>query len=125
MQFARRHGAKNALRMSLGAERRRLVQQLLTESVLLAVIGGVLGTVLTLAGIRLFLALAGGDFPDAELIRLDGRVLLFTLGISLLTAILFRLGPPLHASRPDLNAVLRESERKTISASSRWRATRW
>ena len=120
MQFRTESRRKEyALRMSLGAERRRLVQQLLTESVLLAVIGGVLGTVLTLAGIRLFLALAGGDFPDAELIRLDGRVLLFTLGISLLTAILFGLAPALRASRPDLNAVLRESERKTMSASSR------
>src|SRR5580704_10233268 len=121
MQFRTETRRKEyALRMSLGAERRRLVQQLLTESVLLAVIGGVLGTVLTLAGIRLFLALAGGDFPNAETITLDGRVLLFTLGISLLTAILFGLAPALRASRPDLNAVLRESERKTTSASSRF-----
>jgi putative ABC transport system permease protein len=120
MQFRTETRRKEyALRMSLGAERRRLVQQLLTESVLLAVMGGVLGTVLTLAGIRVFLALAGGDFPNAELITLDGRVLLFTLGISLLTAILFGLAPALRASRPDLNAVLRESERKTMSASSR------
>src|SRR5277367_4169042 len=120
MQFRTETRRKEyALRMSLGAERSRLVQQLLTESVLLAVIGGVLGTVLTLVGIRVFLALAGGDFPNAETITLDGRVLLFTLGISLLTAVLFGLAPALRASRPDLNAVLRESERKTTSASSR------
>src|ERR1700723_3786472 len=120
MQFRTETRRKEyALRMSLGAERRRLVHQLLTESVLLAVIGGVLGTVLTLVGIRVFLALAGGDFPDVELITLDGRVLLLTLGISLLTAILFGLAPALRASRPDLNAVLRESERKTTSTSSR------
>jgi putative ABC transport system permease protein len=107
-----------ALRVSLGAGRQRLIQQLLTESALLAVAGGVLGILLTVAGIKLFLALAG-DFPNASAISLDGRVMLFTVLVSLLTAILFGLGPALHASRPDLNLELREGERKMTGTGSR------
>jgi predicted permease len=119
MQFRTETRRKEyALRMSLGAERGRLIQQLLTESALLALAGGVLGTVLTLLGIKVFLAQAG-DFPNADTITVDSRVLLFTLGTSLLTAILFGLAPAMRASRPDLNAVLRESERRTTSAASR------
>jgi len=107
-----------ALRVSLGAGRKRLIQQLLTESALLAFAGGVLGILLTVAGIKLFLALAG-DFPNASAISLDGRVMVFTVLVSLLTVILFGLGPALHASRPDLNLVLREGERKMTGAGSR------
>jgi putative ABC transport system permease protein len=108
-----------ALRVSLGAGRLRLVQQLLTESAILALSGGVLGAGLTYAGIKLFLALAG-DFPNASSVRLNGPVLLFTLAISLATAVLFGLGPAIQASRPNLNLVLREGERKMTTAGSRW-----
>jgi putative ABC transport system permease protein len=107
-----------ALRASLGAGRRRLIQQLLTESGILALSGGVLGIALTFAGIKLLIALAG-EIPNATEITVDARVLVFTLAVSLFTAILFGLAPAIQASRPDLNVVLRESERKTTTSSGR------
>jgi len=120
MQFRTETRRKEfALRVSLGAGRGRLAQQLLTESGLLALAGGVAGALLAFLGIKLFLALVG-DFPNAESIRLDGKVLLFTLGISLATAILVGLLPAIQASRTDLNATLREGERKTTSAGGLW-----
>ena len=105
-----------ALRVSLGATRGRLIRQLLTESALLAFTGGLLGVALSYAGIQLILALAG-DFPNSADVSVDAHVLLFTLGISLATAILVGLAPALQASRPNLNMVLRESERKTTTVS--------
>jgi putative ABC transport system permease protein len=107
-----------ALRVSLGATRYRVARQLLTESGLLALSGGLLGTLLTFAGIKLLLALAG-EFPNSTDVTVDGRVLLFSLGVSLVTALLFGLGPAIRASRPDLNVVLREGERKTTTAAGR------
>ncbi len=107
-----------ALRSSLGAGRSRLIQQLLTESGLLALSGGLLGIAFTYAGIKMLVALAG-EFPNSTEVGVNGRVLLFTLGVSLLTAILFGLAPAIQASRPDLNVVLREGERKTTNASGR------
>lgn len=108
-----------ALRVSLGAGRWRLVQQLLTESGLLSIVGGVLGIFLTFGGIKLLVALAG-DAPNANDINVDSRVLLFTLLLSLATAILFGLAPAIQASRPNLSVVLREGERKSVGAGSRW-----
>jgi predicted permease len=118
MQFRSETRRKEyALRVSLGAGRGRLIQQLLTESALLAIAGGIAGGILTLAGIKVFLAMVG-DFPNAANIRVDAVVLLFTLGISLATALLVGLLPAIQASRVNLNVVLREGERKSVSASS-------
>jgi putative ABC transport system permease protein len=95
-----------------------LIQLLLTESGLLALSGGLLGIALTYAGIKLLVALAG-EFPNSTEIGVDARVFVFTLAVSLLTAILFGLAPAIQASRPDLNVVLREGERKTTTSSGR------
>ena len=106
-----------SVRASLGAGRRRLMQQLLAECGLLTWIGGSLGILLSFWGIRLLRVLAK-DLPDAENIRVDGRVLLFAAGLSLLTALLFGLAPAMRASRVDLNHALREGEGRTPSARS-------
>jgi putative ABC transport system permease protein len=109
-----RRRKEHALRASLGAGRRRLMQQTLVESGLLGLLGGILGVVLTVWGIRLFRTLIQ-DFPNVNSISIDGRVLGFTLVASLGTAILFGLGPAMLASRPELNAVLREGEGRTAT----------
>jgi putative ABC transport system permease protein len=108
-----------ALRAALGSSRRRLIQQLLAESGLLALLGGGFGVLISFAGIELFRKLAG-DFPNSGDIRVDAPVLLFTLGVSMLTAFLFGLAPAIQASRPDLNLALREGEGRTSTASRSW-----
>ncbi|RXS98227.1 ABC transporter permease [Silvibacterium dinghuense] len=106
-----------AIRAAMGAGRARIVRQLLTESVLLSVTGGVLGLILGYVGVRALLAVSPADIPrvgegGADL-GLDWRVLLFTLGVSLLTGILFGLFPALGAARPDLNTTLKESSNRS------------
>jgi predicted permease len=113
------HRKEYALRSALGAGRRRLIQQLFAQSGLLALLGGGAGVLLTWLGIALFRWLAS-DFPLAESINLDTSVLLFTLGVSVLTAFLFGFAPAIQASRADLNLVLREGEGRTSTASAGW-----
>jgi len=92
------------------------MQELFAESALMALLGDTLGVLLSRWGIRLFLAFAG-EFPNSGSITIDVSVLLFTLGLSLSTAILFGLLPALQASNPNLNNALREGSRRTSAGS--------
>lgn len=106
-----------ALRSALGAGRGRIVSQLLTESVLLSLGGGIAGTALGLVGMRALLAVSPAGLPrigeDGSAIGIDWRVLGFTLAISLLTGIIFGLFPAFSASRTDLNSTLKESSNRS------------
>ncbi len=106
-----------AIRAAMGAGRIRIVRQLLTESIVLGVTGGVLGLILGYAGVRALLAVSPAGLPrvgeHGAAVALDWRVLLFTLGIALLTGILFGLFPAIGASRPDLNSTLKESSNRS------------
>ncbi len=102
-----------AIRSALGADRARILRQLLTESVLLSVAGGILGIALGIAGMRALLAVSPAGLPrigeDGAAVSIDSRVLGFTIAVSLLTGILFGLFPAFRASRSDLNSALKES----------------
>ncbi len=102
-----------AIRTALGAGRSRIIRQLLTESVLLALVGGGLGLAIARWGVKLLVAVSPNSIPRASEIGLDGRVLLFTCAVSLLTGIVFGLVPAWQASKPDLNETLKESARGT------------
>jgi putative ABC transport system permease protein len=96
-----------ALRASLGAGRGRLMQQLFAESGLIALMGGILGVLLSFGGIRIVMGLSG-DFPNSQTVSVDARVLLFTVAVTFSTALLFGLAPAIQVSKPDLNMALKE-----------------
>jgi putative ABC transport system permease protein len=103
-----------ALRSALGADRLRLIRQLLTESILLSVIGGGAGLALAFWGVKLLVVWGPRKIPGIMDISLDFRVVAFAFAMALLTGILFGLASAWHASRPDLNRSLKEGGRGTI-----------
>jgi putative ABC transport system permease protein len=102
-----------AIRAAMGAGRWRIARQLLTESVLLALIGGTLGLLIARWGIALILYISPDAIPRAREISLDWRVLVFTIGISIATGILFGLVPALQAGVVDVHETLKETGRGT------------
>ncbi len=100
-----------AIRAALGASRRRIFRQLLTESLLLASVGGLLGLLLSFVALRLLVAFVPANIPRLNEVGVDLRVLAFTVGVSLLTGLLFGLAPALHASRLNLYESVKEGAR--------------
>ena len=105
-----------AIRTAIGAGRRRLVRQLLTESVLLASIGGAIGLLIAVWGLDGLRWLSPSHIPRLQSIAIDGRVLAFTFAVVLLTGILFGLAPAMRASRVNLSATLKEGGRSLVGS---------
>jgi putative ABC transport system permease protein len=105
--------AEMSLRVALGAGRSRLVRQLLIETLLIAVPGGVAGLALAVAGVRALVAMAPPNLPRLAEIAVDGTVLAFTIGMTLVTAIVFGLGPALQTARTSTGTLAQIGQRLT------------
>ena len=123
-----------AIREALGASRWRIAQQILTESVLMAIGGGALGALLAWWGVKAFVASSPTSIPRIDLVAVDLRVLAFAMAVSIVTGLAFGLAPALRASSIDLLTSLKEadarhrgrrrgaSDRRSSSWRSRWRS---
>jgi putative ABC transport system permease protein len=106
-----------ALRAALGAARTRLVRLLLSEALVLSLIGGVAGVLLSLVAVKAFVSLAPAGIPRLDEVGVDGRVLVFALFLSVATTVVFGLIPALHATTVDLNQALKEGDRSAAGRS--------
>lgn len=114
-----------AIRIAVGARRVRLIRQLLTEGLVLALVGGSMGVLLAHWGIKALIANIPTFISDVNPrmleIKIDGEAVLFTLGLSFLAVVMFGLAPALLASRPDVNSMLKEGARSSTGGIGRHR----
>jgi cell division protein FtsX len=122
LMLARASGRQREIgvRLALGAARRRLIRQLLTESLVVAALGGILGISLAAVGTRLLLALVSTGVSDLGLeVPRDYRVFLFTAGVSLLTGLVFGLAPAIRGTRLDIHRILAANGRGSVGGHGR------
>ncbi|MEO5894240.1 MAG: ABC transporter permease [Vicinamibacterales bacterium] len=112
-------GRELAVRLSLGAARGRVIRQLLTESILLAAVGGILGMLLGVWAVDALIAIAPADAPRVSEIRLDLTVFAFAALLTIVTGVLFGLVPALHSSRADVTRALKDGSRGSSAAGGR------
>jgi putative ABC transport system permease protein len=119
LQRAAGRASEMAVRLALGATPRRLIRQLMTESLLLSLIGGALGVLLALWSVDFLIKLSPVTFPSFIKLSIDGRVLGFSLLISMLTGTMSGLAPALQAARPTLNETLKAGGRAASASLGR------
>jgi len=110
-----------ALRVALGARTWRILRQWLTESLLLALLSASIGVLFATWGLKLIKFYGAEQLPRLDEVQIDLQVLIFTVVVSILTAVIFTLLPALKASRPDINEVLKAGAKSATSSSSLWR----
>src|SRR5262249_32871350 len=113
-----------AIRTALGAGRNRLVRQMLIESFILGLLGGITGIILASFGLRGLIAVAESSFPRVARVTMDWRVLAFMFGISLLTGLLFGLAPAWHAAHVITHESLKEGGRGNTASGAAQRVRR-
>src|SRR5262249_39634053 len=109
-----------AIRLALGANRWRIARQLLTESTVVGLAGGLAGLLLAVWGVDSIVAVAPGNLPRMDQVHLNSRVLLFTLLVSVVTGILFGIAPALQLPKLSIHEVIKDAGRGSTGSRRRW-----